>query len=155
EERIIAASLDQAELDDANERGAGGADGGQAGRSCKGDDHHFARVGRAGQGARLTTGELFAEAVRLALRGAIDLSRLHPPRWHRRICVMLSANPAMTAGLCPGVGRYCTGPCPWPARDGISLAAGPSLNRRCSFLSTFMLTARTRVFSMASLNSVI
>ena len=28
------------------------ADRVQAGRSCQGDDHHFARVGRAGQGAR-------------------------------------------------------------------------------------------------------
>ena len=43
EERIIAASLDQAELDDANERGAG-ADRVQAGRSCQSDDHHFARA---------------------------------------------------------------------------------------------------------------
>jgi hypothetical protein len=51
EERIIAAALDQAELDDANERGAG-ADRVQAGRSCKGDDHHFSRVGGAGQDAR-------------------------------------------------------------------------------------------------------
>jgi hypothetical protein len=30
----------------------------------------------------LTTGELFAEAIRLAVPGAIDLARSHHPRWH-------------------------------------------------------------------------
>ena len=51
EERIIAVALDQAELDDANERSAG-ADRVRAGRSYQGDDQHFARFGRAGQGTR-------------------------------------------------------------------------------------------------------
>ena len=52
EERIIAAALDQAELDNANERGAGARIEFKPGRSCKGDDHHLPRVGRARQGAR-------------------------------------------------------------------------------------------------------
>ena len=46
EELVIAAALDRAELEDANERGAG------ARIEFKPDDHHFTRTGRAGQGAR-------------------------------------------------------------------------------------------------------
>jgi len=30
----------------------------------------------------LTSGELFAEAIRLAVPGAIELARPYPPRWH-------------------------------------------------------------------------
>jgi hypothetical protein len=30
----------------------------------------------------LTTGELFAEAIRLAIPNAFDLARPHSPRWH-------------------------------------------------------------------------
>jgi len=82
EERIIAGALDQAELDDANERGAGAR-------------IEFRREGHAKvtitisrelvERARtldLTTRELFAEAIRLAVPGAFDLARSHPPRWH-------------------------------------------------------------------------
>ena len=52
EEGIVAAAPDQAELDDANERGAGARIEFNREGPCKGDDHHFARVGRTGQGAR-------------------------------------------------------------------------------------------------------
>ena len=82
EERIVAAALDQAELDDANERGAGAR-------------IEFKREGRAkvtitisrelverARALDLTTGELFTEAIRLAVPGAFDLPRPHPARWH-------------------------------------------------------------------------
>ena len=82
EERIIAAALDQAELDDANERGAG------ARIEFKREGHakvtftisrEFVEQGRA---LDLTTCELFAEAIRLAVPGAFELARARPPRWH-------------------------------------------------------------------------
>jgi hypothetical protein len=56
EERIIAAALNQAEFDDANERGAG-ADRVQAGRSCQGDDHHFARAAQQANQPILRSGQ--------------------------------------------------------------------------------------------------
>ena len=82
EERIIAAALDQAELDNANERGAG------ARIEFNPEGHakvtitisrEFVEQGRA---LDLTTCELFAEAIRLAVPGAFELARARPPRWH-------------------------------------------------------------------------
>jgi hypothetical protein len=82
EERIIAAAMDQAELGDVNERGTG------ARVEFKREGHtkvtitisrEFVEQARA---LDLTTGELFAEAIRLAVPGALDLARLPPPRWH-------------------------------------------------------------------------
>jgi hypothetical protein len=52
EEQIIAAALDQADLDEADERVVG-ADRVPQGRSREGDDDHFARAGREGRGAQL------------------------------------------------------------------------------------------------------
>jgi hypothetical protein len=82
EERVIAAALDQAELNDANER-------------CAGASIEFKREGHAkvtltisrelverARALDLTTGELFAEAIQLAVPGAFDLARPHHPRRH-------------------------------------------------------------------------
>ena len=79
EEKIIAAALDEAELEDANERGVGAR-------------IEFRREGHAkvtitisrelverARALGLTTGELFAEAVRIAAPGAFDIAR---PRWN-------------------------------------------------------------------------
>ena len=79
EEKIIADALDEAELDDANERGVGAR-------------IEFRREGHAkvtitisrelverARALDLTTGELFAEAIRIAAPGAFDIAR---PRWN-------------------------------------------------------------------------
>jgi hypothetical protein len=75
EEQIIAAALDQAELDDANERGVGA-------RIEFGEGH--ARVTMTISRALVekattlnwSTGELFAEAIRIALPGAFSIEAL-------------------------------------------------------------------------------
>jgi hypothetical protein len=77
EELIIAAAVDEAELDDANERGVGAR-------------IEFRREGHAkvtitisrelverARALDLTTGELFAEAIRLAVPGVFDIARLN------------------------------------------------------------------------------
>jgi len=77
EEQIIAAAVDEAELEDAKERGAGAR-------------IEFRREGHAkvtitisrelverARALDLTTGELFAEAVRLAVPGVFDAARLN------------------------------------------------------------------------------
>ena len=77
EEQIIAAAVDEAELEDANERGAGAR-------------IEFRREGHAkvtitisrelverARALDLTTGELFAEAIRLAVPGVFDVARLN------------------------------------------------------------------------------
>ena len=79
EEEIIAAALDEAELDEANERGVGAR-------------IEFRREGHAkvtitisrelverARALDLTTGELFAEAIRIAAPGASDIAR---PQWN-------------------------------------------------------------------------
>ena len=82
EERIIAAALDQAELDDANERGAG------ARIEFRPEGHAQVTITisrelvEQARALDLTSGELFAEAIRLAVPGAIELARPYPPRWH-------------------------------------------------------------------------
>jgi hypothetical protein len=82
EERIIAAALDQAELDDANSRGAG------ARIEFKREGHAKVTITisrelvEQARALDLTTGELFAEAIRLAVPGAFDLARRHPWRCH-------------------------------------------------------------------------
>jgi hypothetical protein len=82
EERIIDAALDQAERDDANERGA------DARIEFKREGHAKVTITisrelvEQARALDLTTGELFAEAIRLAVPGAFDLARPHPPRWH-------------------------------------------------------------------------
>jgi hypothetical protein len=77
EEQIIAAAVDEAELEDANERGVGAR-------------IEFRREGHAkvtitisrelverARALDLTTGELFAEAIRLAVPGVFDEARLN------------------------------------------------------------------------------
>ena len=77
EEQIIADAVDEAELEDANERGVGAR-------------IEFRREGHAkvtitisrelverARALDLTTGELFAEAVRLAVPGVFDVARLN------------------------------------------------------------------------------
>ena len=81
-ERILATPEDEAELDDANERGAGA-------------QIEFMREGHAkvtitisrqlveqARALDMTTWELFAEAIRLAVPGAFPLARPLPPPWH-------------------------------------------------------------------------
>ena len=79
EERIIAAALDQSELDDANERGAGAP----IEFKREGDARVTITISRElvehARALDLTTGELVAEAIRLAVPGAFDLARPHPP----------------------------------------------------------------------------
>ena len=82
EERILATPDDEAELDDANGRGAGA-------------QIEFMREGHAkvtitisrqlveqAKALNMTTWELFAEAIRLAVPGAFALARPLPPPWH-------------------------------------------------------------------------
>jgi len=77
EEQIIADAVDEAELEDANERGVGAR-------------IEFRREGHAkvtitisrelverARALDLTTGELFAEAIRLAVPGVFDEARLN------------------------------------------------------------------------------
>jgi hypothetical protein len=82
EERIIAAALEQAELDEANERGAG------ARIEFKREGHAKVTITisrelvERARALDLTTRELFAEAIRLAVPGAFDLTSPFPSRWH-------------------------------------------------------------------------
>ena len=82
EEQIIAVALDQAELDDANERGAG------ARIEFKSEGHARVTITISSQlveqarALDLTIRELFAEALRLAVPGSFDAARPLPPRWH-------------------------------------------------------------------------
>jgi hypothetical protein len=77
EEQIIAAAVDEAELEDTNEHGVGAR-------------IEFRREGHAkvtitisrelverARALDLTTGELFAEAIRLAVPGVFDVARLN------------------------------------------------------------------------------
>ena len=82
EEQIIAAALNQAELDEANERGAG------ARIEFKREGHaqvtitisrHLVEQARA---LDLTTRELFVEALRLAVPGAFESACPLPPPLH-------------------------------------------------------------------------
>jgi hypothetical protein len=82
EEQIIAAAIDQAELDDANERGVG------ARIEFRREGHakvtitisrEFVETARA---LDWTAGELFAEAIRIVAPGALEITRQLPPRRH-------------------------------------------------------------------------
>ena len=82
EELVIAAALDRAELEDANERGAG------ARIEFKPEGHVKVTITisrelvEQARTLDLTTWELFAEALRLAVPGSFDAARPLPPRWH-------------------------------------------------------------------------
>jgi hypothetical protein len=82
EEQIIAVALDQAELDDANEHGAA------ARIEFKREGHAKVTITisrelvEQARALDLTTGELFAEAIRLAVPGAFEIVRPPPPQYH-------------------------------------------------------------------------
>ena len=82
EERIIAAALDRAELEDANERGA------SARIELKPEGHAKVTITisreliEQARALDLTTWELFAEALRLAVPASFELAGALPPRWH-------------------------------------------------------------------------
>lgn len=82
EERIIEAALDAAELEDANEHGAG------AQIEFKPDGHAkititiSCQLVEAARALNLTTLDLFVEALRLAVPGAFGTPRPLPPRLH-------------------------------------------------------------------------
>jgi len=82
EEQIITAALDQSELDDANERGAG------ARIEFKREGHAKVTITispelvEQARALDLTTRELFAEAIRLAVPGAFEIARPLPPQRH-------------------------------------------------------------------------
>jgi len=76
EEQIIAAALDQTELDDANERGVGV----RIEFRREGHDRVTMTISRAlvekATALNWSTGELFAEAIRIALPGAFNIEAL-------------------------------------------------------------------------------
>ena len=82
EEQVIAAALDQAELEEANERGAG------ARIEFKREGHAKVTITisrelvEQARALDLTTRELFAEALRIAVPGSFDAARPLLPRWH-------------------------------------------------------------------------
>ena len=82
EEQIIAAALDQAELDDANERGAG------ARIEFKREGHAEVTITisrelvEQARALDLTTRELFAEAIQLAVPGVFELAYPLPRQSH-------------------------------------------------------------------------
>ena len=82
EEWVIAAALDQAELEDANERGAG------ARIEFKPEGHAKVTITisrelvEQARALDLTIWELFAEALRLVVPGSFEAARPLPPRWH-------------------------------------------------------------------------
>ena len=82
EERIIAAAQEQAGAEDANEGGAGARIESKQEGHAKVTITISRELAEQARALDLTTGELFAEAIRLAAPGAIDLARSHPPRWH-------------------------------------------------------------------------
>ena len=79
EEQIIAAALDEAELDDANERGVGARIEFRPEGHAKVTITISRELVERARALDLTTGELFAEAIRIAAPGAFDIAR---PRWN-------------------------------------------------------------------------
>jgi hypothetical protein len=82
EEQIIAAALEQAELEDANERGAGARIEFKPAAHARVTITISRELVEQARALDLTAGELFAKAIRLAVPGAFDLARPHPSRWH-------------------------------------------------------------------------
>ena len=77
EEQIIAAAVDEAELEDANERGAGARIEFRPEGHAKVTITISRELVERARALDLTTGELFAEAVRLAVPGVFDEARLN------------------------------------------------------------------------------
>ena len=77
EEQIIAAAVDEAELEDANERGVGARSEFRREGHAKVTITILRELVERARALDLTTGELFAEAVRLAVPGVVDEARLN------------------------------------------------------------------------------
>jgi post-segregation antitoxin (ccd killing protein) len=77
EEQIIAAAVDEAELDDANERGVGARIEFRREGHAKVSITISRELVERARALDLTTGELFAEAIRLAVPGVFDVARLN------------------------------------------------------------------------------
>ena len=82
EERILAALDDEAELDDANERGAGAQIEFMREGHAKVTITISRRLVEQAKALDMTTWELFAEAIRLAVLGAFALAPPLPPLRH-------------------------------------------------------------------------
>lgn len=82
EERIIAAALEEAELEDANEHGAGARIEFQPDGYAKVTITISRELVEAARALNLTTLDLFVEALRLAVPGAFGTPRPLPPRLH-------------------------------------------------------------------------
>lgn len=81
EERIIAA-LDEAEFDDVNDRGARARIEFMRAGDAKVTITISRELVERARALNLTTRELFAEAIRLAIPGAFELGRPLPPQRH-------------------------------------------------------------------------
>ena len=77
EEQIIAAAVDEAELEDAKERGAGARIEFRREGHAKVTITILRELVERARALDLTTGELFAEAIRLAVPGVFDVARLN------------------------------------------------------------------------------
>ena len=77
EEQIIAAAVDEAELEDANERGVGARIEFRREGHAKVTISISRELVERARALDLTTGELFAEAIRLAVPGVFDEARLN------------------------------------------------------------------------------
>ena len=82
EERILAALDDEAELDDANERGAGAQIEFMREGHAKVTITISRRLVEQAKALDMTTWELFAEAIRLAVPGGFALAPPLPPLRH-------------------------------------------------------------------------
>jgi hypothetical protein len=82
EEQIIAAALDQAELDDANERGVGAQIEFREEGHVKVTITISRELVERARALELTVLELFVEAFRLVAPGAFDMTRALPSRLH-------------------------------------------------------------------------
>jgi len=82
EERVIPAALDEAELEVANEYGAGALIEFKPEGHVKVTITISRQLVETARALDLTTLELFTEALRLAVPGAFGTPRLLPPRLH-------------------------------------------------------------------------
>jgi hypothetical protein len=82
EDWVIAAALDLAELEDANERGAAARIEFKPEGHAKVTMTISCKLVEQARALDLTTWELFAEALRLAVPGSFELAGVLPPRWN-------------------------------------------------------------------------
>jgi len=82
EEQVIAASIEQAELDDANERGARARIEFKRGGDAEVTIIISRQLVEQARALDLTTLDLFVEALRLAVPGVFGVVQPIPPRLH-------------------------------------------------------------------------